>query len=99
MRLDTEYTQWPEVSQAPSEVTPERVKTKEDQRRILVSSKSTGQGRLFDPSLSPLRRKSLVQTSMFPRWKKIEEDFWYPRKALEEAERLTPISFPGVPKR
>ena len=43
--------------------------------------------------------KSFTQIPISPQWKKIEEDFWYPQKALEEVERLAPVSFPGAVKR
>ena len=42
---------------------------------------------------------SLIQTSISPQRERIEEDFSYPRKALKEAERLAPVSFPGATKR
>ncbi len=41
----------------------------------------------------------LIQTPISPRRKKIEEDFWCPRRALKEAERLALVSLSGAVKR
>ena len=44
-------------------------------------------------------QSGLTQTSISPQRRKIEEDFWYPQKALEEADRLTPVPTPSASKR
>ena len=40
-----------------------------------------------------------TQTSISPRGKGIEEDFWYLQKAFREADRLAPVPTPSASKR
>ena len=39
---------------------------------------------------------SFTETSISPRWKTIEEDFWYPQKALGEFDLLAACSSPDA---
>ena len=46
-----------------------------------------------------ISKSRLTQTPISPQRKKMEEDFWYPQKALEKADRLAPVPTLNASKR